>query len=283
MTDPAAPSRVQRAVGLLRACHFQPTLAVTAFTTALAAFAGRGALGCVGVAAAVLAGQCSTGWSNDWLDAERDRSVNRVDKPIVAGLVSVATVRACAISALILTVPLSLLSGWRATLVHLVAIAAAWSYNAGLKATIISPLPYGISFALLPAFVTLGLPLHPWPRPGIMIVTALLGIGAHFINTLADRSDDEHTGIRGLPQRLPATITLVVGVTCLALSACVIRLLSDRLRILEDLVLAVSLGCDAAVIIAICIKRPRAAWTWTLIATGSCVALFAVTRPSLVA
>ena len=79
-------------MGLIRACHFQPTLAVTAVTTALAVLSGRGASGCVAVALAVVAGQLSTGWSNDWFDAARDTANGRVDKPIVSGAVSVATV-----------------------------------------------------------------------------------------------------------------------------------------------------------------------------------------------
>ena len=58
-TDPG-----RTVLGLARACHFQPTVAVVAVTTALAALAGRGAVGCVAVAVAVLAGQLSTGWSN---------------------------------------------------------------------------------------------------------------------------------------------------------------------------------------------------------------------------
>jgi len=150
-TPATAPHR--SIVGLVRACHFQPTLAVTAVTTGLAALAGRSAWGCVAVAAAVLAGQLSTGWSNDWFDAPRDRAAGRTDKPIVAGDVSVGTVRAAACTALVAAVPLSLLSGWRAAGAHLVAIASAWAYNLGLKATVVSPVPYALSFGLLPAFV----------------------------------------------------------------------------------------------------------------------------------
>ena len=53
--------------GLLRACHLQPTLAVTAISTALALSVGRG-VGALAVLFAVLAGQLSVGWSNDYLD-----------------------------------------------------------------------------------------------------------------------------------------------------------------------------------------------------------------------
>ena len=78
-------------------------------------------------------------------------------------------------------------------------------------------------------------------------------------------------------------MTLLIGVACLALSACIIRWLGDRARVVEDVILVVSLGCDVAVVVAIVLKRPRAAWSWTLLATGSCVVLFAMARPSLTA
>ena len=120
--------------GLLRASHFQPTLAVTVITGVLAAVAGRG-LGTVAVVAAVLAGQLSVGWSNDWIDRDRDLRAGRDDKPIVSGAVAATVVERAAITALVLTVPLSLLSGWRAASVHLVAVLAAWAYNLGLKRT----------------------------------------------------------------------------------------------------------------------------------------------------
>ncbi len=128
--------------------------------------------------------------------------VRKPSRCLVAGLVSVPAVRTAALCALVASVPLSLLSGWRAATVHLAAIGSAWAYNAGVKATVVSPLPYAVSFALLPAFVTLGLPGHPWPRPVVMVATALLGVGAHFINTLPDREGDARSGIAGLPQRM---------------------------------------------------------------------------------
>ncbi len=270
------------AVGLVRACHLQPTLAVVSVTTALAALAGRGAAGCAAVAAAVLAGQLSTGWSNDWFDAGRDRAVGRTDKPIVAGDVSVAAVRSAALAALAAAVPLSLLSGWRAATVHLVALASAWAYNLGLKATVISPLPYALSFGLLPAFVTLGLPGHPWPRPAVMVATALLGVGAHFVNTLADREDDARTGILGLPQRLSARAALLTGVGLLASCAVAIRLLGGRAAPVQSVLLACTLGAAALVVVTTIRSRPRAAWSWTLVTVFGCFAMFAVSRPSLV-
>ena len=67
------------------------------------------------VALAVLAGQLSVGWSNDYLDRERDRAAGRTDKPVAAGELSPTLVRDGARwSRSALCVPLSLLSGWRA-------------------------------------------------------------------------------------------------------------------------------------------------------------------------
>ena len=278
---PRAPIR-RRFFGLARACHFQPTVAVVLLTTALAALNHRPWLGCIGVAAAVLAGQLSTGWSNDWFDADRDESVNRSDKPIVAGEVAVGTVRVAALIALAAAVPLSLLSGWRAAGIHLVALGSAWAYNAGLKSTLLSPVPYALSFALLPAFVTLGPPTWAWPQGGIVVATGLLGVGAHFINTLPDRQDDRETGVRGLPQRLPSSTALLIGVGLLGGCAVAIRGLGGASPTAENLLLALCLAVDLGVVIAVRADRQRTAWTLTLVSVLGCLGLFALIRPPLV-
>ncbi len=198
-----------RAVALIRAAHLQPVVAVTAVSVALAVSVGRELSGALVVGVAVLAGQLSVGWSNDYFD--RDRSANRRDKPIVTGAISARAVGAAALIALIACVPLSLLSGWRAAVVHLGAVGAAWAYNAALKRTVLSAVPYLLAFAALPVFVTLGLPGHPWPKWWAILAAALLGAGAHFINTVADTAADAVTGVHGLPQRIGPRASALVG------------------------------------------------------------------------
>ena len=268
-------------VGLARACHLQPTVAVTAATTALALLAGQRISGAVAVAAAVLAGQCSVGWSNDWFDAGRDDATGQVHKPIVAGLVSAATVRNAALIALATSVPLSLLLGWQAAGVHLIAIGSAWAYNGRLKATAWSPLPYAISFGLLPAFITLGLPGHPWPRTNVMIATALLGTGVHFINTLGDRDADHATGITGLPQLMSAMGALSVGIILLGFAALLVWSLGDRLKMIQNALVLLAMGLDVLVLLSVRAARPERAQTWALASAGVCLVLFAVSRPVL--
>jgi 4-hydroxybenzoate polyprenyltransferase len=207
------------ALGLLRACHLPPAVAVTALVTALAAENGRGAAGCVLVALAALAGQLSVGWCNDAVDAGRDIAVGRRDKPIATGMVGVRATSNAATVAVLLCVPLSFASGLAAGALHLVAVSAAWAYNLGLKATVVSWLPYAVAFAILPTFVTLGLPGHPPPVWWAVLAAALIGCGAHLANVLPDIAADLTTGVRGWPQRLGvARVRFLIPLPLLAAS-----------------------------------------------------------------
>ena len=204
--------------GLVRACHPEPTAAVTAVSVALAAAVGRGVAGTVAVGAAVLAGQLSIGWMNDYLDRDRDVLSARPDKPVALGTLDPAAVRTAMLVAAVAVVPLSLLSGLFAGSLHLLAVVSAWTYNLRLKATALSVLPYAVSFGLLPAFITAGLPGRPvvgW----LVAAGALLGGGAHFANALPDIDDDLRAGVRGLPQRIgPTGSRLAAAVLLLAAS-----------------------------------------------------------------
>ena len=108
--------------GLALACHPGPTVAVTALVTAVAWSAGRSPAGCLLVAATILTGHLSIGWSNDAIDAARDTIVNRRDKPVVRGLVSRRTLAIGAGVMLVVTIPVSLANGLAAGLVHLLFV-----------------------------------------------------------------------------------------------------------------------------------------------------------------
>jgi 4-hydroxybenzoate polyprenyltransferase len=208
---------------LVQACHPEPSAAVTAITTALAVSAGRG-IGSGWVAAALLSGQLSVGWSNDWIDAERDERAGRPDKPAARGELSAGTLRAAAFAAAAACFPLSLAMGVRAGSVHLLAVAAAWAYNARLKSTLLSWAPYAFSFGLIPSIVTLGLPGSPWAPAWATAAGALLGVGAHLANVLPDLEDDAATGVRGLPHRLGATACAAVSALLLLLATAVLAI-----------------------------------------------------------
>ena len=123
--------------------------------TVLALRWGRGA-GTVWVTAAVLCGQLSVGWANDYLDRERD--IGRADKPMAAGLVAPGLVAGGRGGGAGAGGGHLLLSGLAATAAHLVGLGLAHAYNLRLKWTPLSVAAYAVAFAMAPAFVTLGLP-----------------------------------------------------------------------------------------------------------------------------
>src|SRR3954463_15410440 len=199
-TGPGPGARLR---GLVAATHAGPAAAGTGVATLLAVAAGVPGGRVVLVFLAVLAGQASIGWSNDWLDADRDRAVARGDKPVVQGAVSPALLRVSALISVGLAVVLSLLLGLAPGILLLVLVASGWAYNAGLKRTPASIVPYCTGLGALPAGVVAaapGTPLAPW---WLVAAGAALGGAAHLANVAPDIEDDLATGVRGLPHRLP--------------------------------------------------------------------------------
>jgi len=201
---------MRRAAALALSTHPVPGLGVTAVTVLLGIGAGLEPWRVALLGVAMAADQASVGLSNDWIDAERDRAVGRTDKPVARGDVPASAVRTAAFVtlalALLLTVPL----GVGALVAHAVFLAGAWCYNAGLKKTALSALPYATSFGTLPAVVTLSAAEPAPPAWWAVAAGALLGVAAHFANVLPDLDDDRATGVRGLPHRLGRRTTAVL-------------------------------------------------------------------------
>ncbi len=211
-----------RTIGLLRASHPGPSFAVSSVCALLAIGVGLEWWRCVLVAFAMLAGQFSVGISNDWIDADRDRAVGRTDKPIATGEVSATLARNAAVGLVLLGLALTLPLGWAATAVHAAFISAGWAYNAGVKNTALSVMPY-LSFGLLPLFVTTALPSPALAEPWAIGAGAALGVAAHFANVLPDIDDDRATGVRGLPHRLGLKVSgLVIALSLLLASYLVV-------------------------------------------------------------
>jgi 4-hydroxybenzoate polyprenyltransferase len=208
--------------GLVQASHPGPALVVTIVATVLAASDSYPPARLALLAAAILADQLSVGWSNDWIDATRDRAVARADKPVAVGLVRRAVVGVAAwialATALLLTVPL----GPAALVAHAIALASAWSYNAWLKRTVFSVLPYVVSFGVLPAIVTLGATEPRLPAWWVVTAGCLLGAAAHITNVLPDLEQDRLTGVRGFGHILGATAGGLVSFCLLGLVGVVI-------------------------------------------------------------
>lgn len=213
--QPVAPiGAVRGATALARASHAGPTAAVTTVAVLLGASAQLSGPQLLLVVMTVLVGQLSIGWSNDWLDAERDAAAGRSDKPAAEGTVSVRTVRLAALVSASVALPMSFAAGlvgaW-----HLLLVASGWAYNLGLKATPWSPVPYLVGFGALPVYVegVAGTPPSWW----LAVAGGLLGTAAHFANAAPDIAQDRQHGVFGMPQRIGARPSLVVALGLLAL------------------------------------------------------------------
>ena len=185
--------------GLIQACHFGPTLMVStvAFLIAQALWWEGPAYV---IAIGVLLGQLIVGWTNDLHDYDDDLKHNRVFKPLVSGLITPKQLR----TAIFVVTPLAVLVnlfgplGLKGGAVYLLGIAFGLAYNFYFKYTALSPLPYVIAFAALPASIVLAvdktLPL--W----MLAAGSLLGVAAHIANVLKDFDEDGLSGIRSFPR-----------------------------------------------------------------------------------
>ncbi|MCW2681241.1 MAG: UbiA prenyltransferase [Frankiales bacterium] len=258
-------------------------MAVTAISTALALSTGLGGRALL-VALAFLTGQLSVGWSNDWIDAARDLRTGREDKPVARGELVPSQVRAAALTAAALCVPASLALGWRAGLLHLAAVAAAWAYNARLKATLLSWLPYAFSFGAVPSIITLARDepaLAPWWATA---AGALLGVGAHLCNVLPDLEEDLATGVRGLPHVLGPGRSAVVAAGLLLGAAVLLAVGPGRPGVLPVVAVVLAAAVTAAGLLRA--RRPgsrdafRAAILVAAVSVGLLVARGAVLVPT---
>jgi len=210
---------VHRVGALVRSTHPGPGAAVTVVAVLLGVAVGLEPWRVAVLGVAILFDQVSVGLSNDWIDAERDRAVGRSDKPVALGQIGARTVRNIALASAVVSVLLTLPLGVPATVVHLVTLVSAWAYNAGLKNSPLSVLPYAVSFGLLPAIASLARPVPVLPAWWVYAAGALLGVAAHFANVLPDLDDDRRTGIRGLPHRLGLRASILITWVALLLGA----------------------------------------------------------------
>jgi 4-hydroxybenzoate polyprenyltransferase len=264
----------------VQACHPLPTVFVTTLATAYGLVAGLSAGRAALLAAAVLTGQLSIGWCNDWIDADLDTAAGRRDKPVPRGDVARRTVGIAAASALAASLVLSFALGLVPGLVHCLMLAGGWAYDLGVKGTVASGVPYLVAFGALPAVATTALPHAAgqgpaWPAPGVVAGAALLGLGAHFANTVGDTEADAATGVRGLPQRVGPAASLRWTAVLVGAAAAALLTASTRARpVAVVLLVAGALTAAAGAVGGARSPSGRAPFRLTLAAVGLVVTGF---------
>ena len=212
---------MKRLRGLLQACHFGPSLLVTtvAFLIAQALWWEGPAYV---IAIGVLLGQLIVGWTNDLYDYDDDLKHNRIAKPLVSKLITPKQLRTAIFAVIPLAVLVNLFGplGLQGGSVYLLGIAFGLAYNFYFKYTALSPLPYVIAFAALPASIVLA--VDEVPPLWMMAAGSLLGVAAHIANVLKDFDEDGQSGIRSFPRiigerasRLSIAVILLVNTVLL--------------------------------------------------------------------
>ena len=205
-------SVLARGYVFLRAAHFGPTVIVTT-ASFLLSLSQYSIIDSLRVAIAIFAGQLVVGWSNDFIDAPLDIAAQRTKKPIVSKEINPEQLKKSILVALFVALILSLFSplGLTGTLIHFLGILSATFYNLKLKSTILSPIPYIVSFGALPWAIYLPAGNHPplWLYLDFM----LIAVAFHFFNVLKDFQWDINQGVLGLPQRLGRNASLVISIS----------------------------------------------------------------------
>ena len=190
-----------KVMGLLKASHFGPTLLVVAITCilSLTQFSIRDS---IFIAFAILLGQFVVGWSNDLIDFPRDKAAGRIKKPLVAGTITEEALRISLGIALPSALIVSLLSplGVSGTAIHFIGLLSATAYNFKLKSTLLSVVPYIVSFGALPwaIYVAAGSTPPMW----LVLAFVLFTSAFHFLNVIKDLEADIDQKVMGLPQVL---------------------------------------------------------------------------------
>lgn len=261
-----APGRQPSVIGALwRSTHPGPSVVVTTVAVVLGLATGLEPWRIVVLGLAILTGQLSVGISNDAIDAPRDIANARRDKPIARGDVSVRVAWAAASVCLVVGLALSLVLGWRMALAHLVALASAWAYNAGLKKTALSVVPFVVSFGLLPSLVTLSAQPPALAAGWAWIAGAALGVAIHLTNVLPDLEDDARTGVRGLPHRLGGRISAVLAASALAIGAVAVLIGPDAAPSPLAITVFAAVVLIAVTGLVLALARPPGRWVFRLV------------------
>lgn len=220
LTQPVRrPVRDSTPLMLLLAAHPRLTVLMTAALTGAAALAGRPPREVGLVLVTVLVGQTVLGWHNDLVDRFVDAKHQRTAKPLSDRRLESGTVWFALCCGVLLLVPLCVSNGIAAGACYGGAVLIGLLGDVVLRRSVLSFLPWALSFALYPAFLSYGgwggrHTGHP-PQWSIVLVSALLGVGVHLFTAGWGLVGDDREGSRSLPlrlgRRIGATRVIVVG------------------------------------------------------------------------
>jgi 4-hydroxybenzoate polyprenyltransferase len=225
---------------LLGSTHPRQSVPMAVAVAVTALVSGRPLRESLVAGAAVLVVQAVLGIVNNVGDRERDASSGATGNPVADGRIPAGNATFAAVCLGIVSIPLSLQNGTAAGAALLLTLVSGLLYERALRRTLLSWLPWAVSFGLLPAFLSYG----GWgggvhgdpPTLAMTGLAALLGIGVHFLTSLPDLVADNKTGMRHLPLRIalkvgaPRLLVISIAWTILVVIGIVLAALSVGLR-----------------------------------------------------
>jgi 4-hydroxybenzoate polyprenyltransferase len=161
--------------------------------------------------ASVAGSQAFIGALNDLVDRERDMAGGRTDKPLASGAATISGALWLISIGLAVELAALLELGTLPLLLGVAATASAAVYDLALSRTPLSPLPYLVSFGLLPAWIAAGVGL-PLERIAAGVpLAAGFAAAAHLANALRDYEADAAIGSRTLAQLLGRRTTRMLA------------------------------------------------------------------------
>ncbi len=227
------PIRESGPVLLLLAAHPRMGVLTAAGLALAAALAGRPLREVGLVLVTALVGQAVLGWHNDLVDRVTDARNQRTAKPLADRRLEPGTVWFALCCAVLLLIPLCVSNGLAAGSCYAAAVLIGCLGNVVLRRGVLSFLPWALSFALYPAFLSYG----GWggrdtgnpPEWSVVLVSALLGVAVHLFTSGWGLVADDHDGSRSVPlrigRRLGATRVIVGGGAGIVLAIVVLLVL----------------------------------------------------------
>ena len=195
--------------GLLRLAHPLPTLLNAIIAAALTTTAGGSTTQAALAAITMLGIHTSIGAMNDLLDQASD--AGRAEKPLVGGSVAPREARVMVVIAATAGLAAASALSFTSLLIAAAGATLGYLYNAGIKRTPISFLPFALGVALIPVFA--------WSAAGAQLPAAIAtlclialpgGSALALQNALADRELDKSVGANGAVVRLGHQRTILL-------------------------------------------------------------------------
>jgi 4-hydroxybenzoate polyprenyltransferase len=190
--------------------HPGPSIATTVIPLVCWALLGGSGSGWLPLSVMVMAQQFAISVHNDWCD----RTLDARTKPwraLPLGLLSPGNALALSAGLAGASVAASALLGLDEVTLNALGLAAGFSYNAWLKRTVFSWLPFAVAFPLLALFAMAALDLWPDRWPLVFAFGAPTAVALHLGDTLPDLESDRQAGVHGLAHRLGPKWSARVG------------------------------------------------------------------------